>query len=144
MNNTLTLQVTRLDPQVPLPSYGYAGDAACDLFASREVTVAPGERVQVPTGIAMAIPDGYVGLVWDKSGLSHRHGLKTLGGVIDSGYRGEVMVGIVNLSDESYTFEKYHKVAQLVVQRKEMVEIVEVDALEDAERGDRGFGSSGK
>jgi dUTP pyrophosphatase len=141
---SLTLRIKRLDADVPLPRYEYLGDAACDLFARESVTIAPGERVQVPTGIAMEIPDGYVGFIWDKSGLSHKHGLKTLGGVIDAGYRGEVMVGMVNLGDESYTIEKHHKVAQLALQKVENVSIDEVDELSDAVRGDKGFGSSGK
>jgi len=144
MTEPLTLRIKRLDPEVPLPSYGYEGDAACDLCAREEVTLAPGERAQVATGLAMAIPEGYAGLVWDKSGLSHRHGLKTMGGVIDAGYRGEVMVAVVNLGKEAYTIEQYHKVAQLVVQRVEAVTIEEVEELGEAERGERGFGSSGK
>lgn len=141
---SVVLRIKRLDPAVPLPSYSYAGDAACDLFAREPVTLAPGARAQVPTGIALEIPDGYAGFVWDKSGLSHRHGLKTLGGVIDAGYRGEVLVGVVNLGHESYTIERYHKVAQLIVQRVEQVEIVEVDTLNDSHRGTSGFGSAGK
>ncbi len=141
---TLSLQIQRLDPEVPLPSYGHDDDAACDLYARDEVTIQPGERVQVPTGLAMAIPEGYAGFVWDKSGLSHKHGLKTVGGVIDAGYRGEVQVGVVNLSDTPYTYEKHHKVAQLVVQRIEHVSIEEVDSLDDTKRGVAGFGSTGK
>lgn len=141
---TIALQIKRLDPDVPLPSYSYDDDAACDLCAAEEVTLAPGERAQVRTGIALAIPRGYVGLVWDKSGLSHRHGIKTLGGVIDSGFRGELLVGVLNVSDVPYTFERHHKVAQLLIQEKETVRIEEVDALPEAERGERGFGSAGK
>lgn len=141
---TLTLRIKRLDPNVPLPSYAHDDDAACDLYAREETVLKPGERAQVPTGLAMEIPDGYVGFVWDKSGLSHKYGLKTLGGVIDAGYRGEVMVGVVNLGSDSYRIEQYHKVAQLVLQRVEHVHIEEVFALGNTRRGTRGFGSTGK
>ncbi len=140
----LTLPVQRIDPSVPLPSYSYDDDAAFDLCAAEQVVLAPGARAQVRTGIALAIPEGYVGLVWDKSGLSHTHGLKTLGGVVDAGYRGEVLVGLVNLSTEVYTIERHHKVAQMIIQKKEIPTIVEVSRLEHSERGVRGFGSSGQ
>ncbi|MCK5026890.1 MAG: dUTP diphosphatase, partial [Candidatus Pacebacteria bacterium] len=95
-------------------------------------------------GIAMEIPEGYVGLIWDKSGLAIKQGLKVLGGVIDSGYRGEVMVGMINLTNKTYTIAEGHKVAQMIIQKTEMVEIEEVEELSDAQRGDKGFGSSGK
>jgi dUTP pyrophosphatase len=98
----------------------------------------------VPTGIAMEIPEGYVGLIWDKSGLSIKNGIKTLGGVIDSTYRGEVLVGMINLSDADYTFLKGHKVAQMVIQKKEFVDFEEVSELSDTVRGEGGFGSTGK
>ena len=130
---------------MPLPSYAYEGDAAFDLYSREDMTVAPGARVAVPTGIALAIPEGYVGLVWDKSGLAIKQGLKTLGGVIDSGYRGEIMVGIFNTGAETYVFKKGEKVAQMIIQEKEVVHIEEVDELDnDTHRGDKGFGSSGK
>ncbi len=134
----------RLDPDVPVPRYAHDDDAGFDLFARTEVTLAPGERAQVPTGVAMVIPEGCVGLVWDKSGMSQVHGLKTLGGVVDAGYRGEVMVGIVNLGSEPYRIEKHHKVAQMLVQDVLHVDLEEVDELPDSLRGNRGFGSTGK
>ncbi len=141
---SLTLKIVRMDKDVPLPKYALRGDAAFDLLASEAITFKPGERVQVKTGLKMEIPEGYVGFIWDKSGLSHKGGLKTLGGVIDSSYRGEVMVGMINLSDASYTFEKGNKVAQMCIQKKEEVTIVEVETLSDTERGVGGFGSTGK
>lgn len=140
----LTLKVTRLDPSVPLPSYGHEGDVGMDLCARETVTLVPGARAQVPTGIALQIPDGFGGFIWDKSGLSHLHGLKTLGGVIDAGYRGEIKVGVVNLGSVPYTIERHHKVAQLVVQRVERVACVEVHELDRTTRGVRGFGSTGR
>lgn len=140
----LSLPVHRFDPSVPMPSYAHAGDAGLDLYARETVTIAPGERAQVATGIAVAIPEGYVGLVWDKSGLSQLHGLKTLGGVVDSGYRGEVMVGLVNLGKDPLTIERYRKVAQLLIQSIERVRAEEVDLLPntDSARGVSGFGST--
>ena len=127
-----------------MPKYALPGDACFDLFAAETTTIAPGDRVQVKTGLKMEIPDGYVGFIWDKSGLSHKGGLKTLGGVIDSSYRGEVMVGMINLSKEPYNFEKGHKVAQMAIQKREDVSIVEVDSLSETSRGDGAFGSTGK
>ncbi|HLP44079.1 MAG TPA: dUTP diphosphatase [Candidatus Nanoarchaeia archaeon] len=141
---SLTLKIVRMDKSLPLPKYALQGDAAFDLLASEAVTFKPGERVQVKTGLKMEIPEGYVGFIWDKSGLSHKGGLKTLGGVIDSSYRGEVMVGMINLSDAPYTFERGNKVAQMCIQKKEDVTIVEAEELSETARGEGGFGSTGK
>lgn len=138
------LKIKKLHPDAVLPSIAKSGDAGFDLCVVDTVILAPHERKQVPTGLAMEIPDGCAGLIWDKSGLSHKYGIKTLGGVVDSGYRGEVMVGVVNLSDTPYTFEKGHKVAQMIIQKFEAVEIVEVDNVSETERGESGFGSTGK
>lgn len=141
---SLIIKIKKVVSDATMPSYAHAGDAGMDLYAAEEVTLAPGERYGVGTGIAMEIPDGYVGLIWDKSGLSIKEGLKTLGGVIDSGYRGEIKVGIINLSKEAYAFEKGHKLAQMIIQKKETVTLEEADELEESERGKRAFGSSGK
>ncbi len=127
-----------------MPTYAHPGDAGLDMYTCEAVTVAPGERVTVSTGIAMEIPEGYVGLVWDKGGVSIKGGLKTLGGVVDSPYRGEIMIGIINLSSEPYVFEKGHKVAQMVIQKKENVSVEEVTELGDTSRGEGRFGSTGK
>ena len=140
----MKLKVKRVISDAKLPSYAKKGDAGMDLYASESITLKSMERGTVKTGIAVEIPEGYVGLVWDKSGLSHTHGIKTLGGVVDAGYRGEVKIGVVNLSDETYMFEKYHKIAQLLVQKVEHVEIQEVKELSESERGHNGFGSTGK
>ncbi len=141
---SLIIKIKRLNKKVSLPSYAYYGDAAFDLYTAEEIVFEPGKQMMVSTGVAMEIPDRYMGLIWDKSGLAIKHGLKVLGGVIDSGYRGEVMVGMINLTNEIYTIEKGHKVAQMIIQKTEMVEIEEVEELSDAQRGDKGFGSSGK
>ena len=140
----LQLKVKYLVQDIPKLEYAKDGDAAFDLYSSKNVEIASMERAQVSTGIAMEIPDGYVGLIWDKSGLSQKAGLKTLGGVVDAGYRGEVLVGVINLSKENYKFEKGHKVAQMIIQKREHCDIVEVAELGSSERGSAGFGSTGK
>lgn len=139
-----TIRIKKLKNDAVTPNYAHEGDAGMDLFAAEKVVLRSHERAQVKTGIAMEIPKGYVGLVWDKSGLSQKHGLKTLGGVVDAGYRGEVMVGVANISNETYTIEKGHKVAQMLIQKVESPEVVEAAELSDSARGDGGFGSTGK
>ncbi len=140
----LTLKVKKLHPDAKLPVYAKTGDAGCDLFSLENTEIKSGERVQVRTGIAVEFPEGYFGAIWDKSGLSHKHGLKTMGGVVDSGYRGEIMVGVINLSQETYKLEAGHKVAQMIIQKIENVHIEESHELSSTERGEGGFGSTGK
>lgn len=140
----IKVQVRKLHKDAKMPLFARAGDAGMDLFACEEVTILQGKRTQVRTGIALAIPEGHVGLIWDKSGLSHTKGLKTLGGVVDAGYRGEVLVGLVNLGEEPHTFHVGDKVAQMLIQKVEHADLCEVDTLEDSERGEQGFGSSGR
>ncbi len=139
----MKLAVKRLAPSAKLPVFANPHDAGLDLYALESVTLLPHERAQLRTGIALAIPPGYVGLIWDKSGLSHRFGLKTIGGVIDSGYRGEVLVGLINTGSESHTFAPGDKIAQILIQQVEAPEIYEVDELDETVRGAQGFGSSG-
>jgi dUTP pyrophosphatase len=140
----MKLKIKKLNTEAVIPEYATSDDAAMDLFCLDTVEIKPLERVQIGTGIAMEIPAGHVGLIWDKSGLSHKSGLKVLGGVIDAGYRGEIKVGMINLSAEKYIFEKGHKVAQMIIQKKETPEIEEVTELNNSERGERAFGSTGK
>jgi dUTP pyrophosphatase len=140
----MKLKIKKLNSEAIVPHYAHPDDAGFDLFSINNIEIPPRSRAQVSIGIAMEIPEGFVGLIWDKSGLSHKHGLKTLGGVIDAGYRGEVKVGLINLSAETYLLEKGHKVAQMIIQKKETCEIVEVDDLSDTLRGEGGFGSTGK
>ncbi|HCH80767.1 MAG: dUTP diphosphatase [Actinomycetota bacterium] len=144
----LDLPVLRLDPDLPLPAYARAGDAGIDLVAREDVTLAPaGGRALVATGIAIALPEGYAGLVQPRSGLAFKHGVTVLNtpGLIDSGYRGELKVCLIN-HDPTEPFEvtRGERIAQLVVQAVEHVTFVEVDTLDDSERGDKGFGSSGR
>jgi len=138
--------VKRLDPSLPLPTYAREGDAGLDLSSAERVVIEPGARALVRTGLALAIPSGYAGFVLPRSGLALRQGITVLNapGLIDAGYRGEVMVLLVN-HDRSgaVTVERGDRVAQLVVQRVERVELVEVDELPASERGGGGFGSTG-
>ena len=140
----MEIKYKRLADTVPDLSVSYHGDAGFDLYAREGVTLVPGERAKVPSGIALEIPHGYVGLIWDKSGVSNNHGLKTLGGVIDASYRGEVMIGIVNLSAQPYTFKAGEKVAQMLIQKIEHPTFTLASELSDTTRGTAGFGSSGK
>lgn len=140
----MELNIKKLHTDAKLPTYAHHGDAGFDLYAIESVTIPVGARVLVGTGISMEIPDGYVGLLWDKSGLSMVHGLKNLGGVIDAGYRGEIKAGIINLSTEDYTITVGHKVAQMLIQKVEHAQIIEVTELPDSHRGHGGFGSTGK
>ena len=140
----MILKIKKLVPDAILPSYAHPGDAGLDMYANETIIINPNQAVKVKTGISVEIPDGYVGLVWDKSGLSINHKIKTLGGVIDSGYRGESLIGLINLGQEPYTIEKGHKVAQMLIQKIERVDVEEVSELTDTSRGAGGFGSTGK
>lgn len=133
----------KLHPEAKVPNFAHPGDAGMDLYSVTDMVLKPGERASVPTGIAMALSDGYVALVWDKSGVSHKFGVKVLGGVIDSGYRGEYLIGLVNLSQESFEIKVGQKIAQLLIQKVEHPEIEEVEELDETSRGDGRFGSTG-
>jgi dUTP pyrophosphatase len=140
--------VVRLDPELPLPGYARAGDAGADLVARVEVTLAAnGGRAMVPTGVALAIPEGYAGFVQPRSGLALRHGVTCLNtpGLIDSGYRDELAVLLVNTDPLTpYEVHRGDRIAQLVIQRVEEAVFVEVEALTESERGLGGFGSTGR
>lgn len=140
----MILKIKKLHVDAKMPSYAHHDDAGFDLFSLENCKVKVGERVAVPTGIAMEIPEGFVGLIWDKSGLAVKHGINTIAGVVDSSYRGEVVVALVNNGESDYTFEKGHKVAQMIIQKKETVQFEEVKELSDTVRGAGGFGSTGK
>jgi dUTP pyrophosphatase len=141
----MKIKVKKLNDLAKLPNFAHVGeDAGLDLYSVEKVVVAPMERVKIKTGIALEIPRGYVGLVWDKGGPSFKYGLKTYGGVVDSGYRGELLIGIINLSNTEYVFNVGDKIAQLLIQKFEIVEIGEVDFLEGSMRDEGAFGSTGK
>jgi len=139
----MKLRVKKLHEDAKLPQYGHAGDAGLDLYTTEAFTIAPGERKSVSTGIAVAIPEGNVGLIWEKSGLAFRHGIKTFGGVIDATYRGEIKVGLVNVGNKPHEFLVGEKVAQMIIQSFVTVDIEESE-LDDTARGQDGFGSTGR
>ena len=142
----LQIAVMRLDPDLPLPAYAHPGDAGADLVTAVDIILAPGERALVPTGVALALPDGYVALVHPRSGLAARHGLSIVNtpGTIDAGYRGEVKVLLINHDlREPVELRRGDRVAQLVVQRFERAAFVAVDELPASVRGTGGYGSTG-
>lgn len=137
------LKVKKIHKNAKLPSYGHTGDAGLDLFAAVDVVMDKGQVLSVPTGIQVAVPEGHVGLIWDKSGVSLQ-GVHRLAGVIDSGYRGEVKVVLVNLSAQPFAIEKGMKIAQLLIQPINIVKVIAVEDLGETPRGEGGFGSTGK
>jgi dUTP diphosphatase len=142
----LEISIKRLDPELPLPSYAHPGDAGADLVTAVDVTLAPGERALVPTGIALAVPEGYVALVHPRSGLAARHGLSVVNtpGTVDAGYRGEVSVLLINHDlTEPVVLRRGDRIAQLVIQRVEQAAFTEVEVLPGSARGTGGYGSTG-
>ena len=139
--------ITRIDPSVPLPTYAKGGDAGADIVTRVDVTLQPGERALVPTGIAIALPDGYAALVHPRSGLAIKHGVTMVNapGTVDAGYRGELHCIMINHDQkEAITFHKGDRIAQLVIQKVERAEFVEVKDLPGSGRGAGGFGSTGR
>ncbi len=151
--NRVEIRIHKIKEGAILPTFAHLSDAGADLFTSESVTI-PGAtsidgnpifpRTKIPTGIALEIPVGYVGLIWDKSGLSTKHGLVTLAGVIDAGYRGEIVVPMMNTDCEPYTFAAGEKIAQILIQPVAHPDFIETVILTPADRGDNGFGSTGK
>ena len=136
----------RLDPELPPPAYAHPGDAGADLLAAVDVVLEPGQRASVPTGVAIALPEGYAAFVHPRSGLAARHGVTTLNGpgTVDAGYRGEVLVTLVNTDPEqAVRLSRGDRIAQLVVQRVERAQFVPVEALPASQRGGGGHGSTG-
>ncbi|MEW6125916.1 MAG: dUTP diphosphatase [Acidobacteriota bacterium] len=147
MNEMLELPIKLLDEAMPLPRYQRAGDAGFDLHSRIDFVLNAGERAVIPTGIALAIPVGFAGLVLPRSGLAARHGIALVNapGLIDSGYRGEIAVIILNTDKrEPFHIKRGDRIAQLVIQRVEAVQLLRVDELDDTQRGAGGFGSTGK
>lgn len=144
---TLKIKLKRLDPSLPLPRYAHQTDAGCDLYSRIDVDLKPGGRTLIPTGIEIAIPEGYAGFIQPRSGLALKHGISMVNspGLIDSGYRGEVSVILIN-QDVKKTFRvrRGDKICQLVIQKVERPEFQVVDSLDETERGKGGFGSSGQ
>jgi len=145
--SALQILITRLDPELPLPRYAKGGDAGADIYSRIDITLAPGERALVPTGIAIAIPNGYVALVHPRSGLAIKHGVTMVNapGTVDASYRGELQCIMINHDQhEAVSFKRGDRIAQLVFQKVEQVEFVEVSTLPGSGRGEGGFGSTGR
>ncbi|NTW45792.1 MAG: dUTP diphosphatase [Candidatus Moranbacteria bacterium] len=140
----MKLEIKRLHPDAVLPMRAHPGDAGLDLYATEGSALGPGERRIVPTGVAIAIPEGYVGLIMDRSGLAAKHGITNLGGVIDSGYRGEWKVIMLNTSDEPYEVASGERIAQMLVVPIALPEVCEVSELDATIRGEGHFGSTGR
>jgi dUTP pyrophosphatase len=144
---TVPVAIRRLDPDLPVPGYAHPGDAGADLYAAQDAVIPPaGGRALVPTGVAVALPDGYVGLVHPRSGLAARLGVTVLNapGTVDAGYRGEILVNLVNHDPAApATISRGDRIAQLVVQRVERAVFHVVDELPDSVRGAGGHGSTG-
>ncbi|AKK03304.1 deoxyuridine 5'-triphosphate nucleotidohydrolase Dut [Corynebacterium epidermidicanis] len=141
-----TIQLKRLDPELPMPTRAHRGDAGADLYAAESVTIAPGERVLVSTGVAIALPLGMVGLIHPRSGLAAKQGLSIVNtpGTIDADYRGELKVCLINLDSRTpIEITRGDRIAQLVIQRVELVEFTEVAELDETVRGTGGYGSTG-
>jgi dUTP pyrophosphatase len=145
--SSVEVLITRLDPDLALPRYAKGGDAGADIVSRIDITLAPGERALVPTGIAIALPDGYVALVHPRSGLAIKHGVTMVNapGTVDAGYRGELQIILINHDkNESVSFKRGDRIAQLVIQKVERAEFVEVRDLPGSGRGTGGFGSTGR
>ncbi|MGV8162225.1 MAG: dUTP diphosphatase [Candidatus Nanoarchaeia archaeon] len=141
----MILKIKKLHPDAKMPAYARENDAGFDIFSVETYTLKPGERKSFSTGIAFELEPGFVALVWDKSGLAFKHGIKTMGGVIDPNYRGEIFIALLNTSDKSYEIEKGDKIANMLIQSVVCANIEEIDELTpDLVRGDKGFGSSGR
>ena len=143
---TVEVLIQRLDPGVPLPSYAHPGDAGADLHTTVDAQIEPGERALLPTGVAIALPDGYAAFVHPRSGLAAKYGVSIVNapGTVDAGYRGEIKVSVVNLDPrEPVLFRRGDRIAQLVVQRVERARFHEVETLPGSARAGGGFGSTG-
>jgi dUTP pyrophosphatase len=146
MSNDVDVLILRLDPELPLPQYGHPGDAGMDLFSRIDIVLSPGERALVPTGIAIALPDGYAAFVHPRSGLALRHGVGVVNGpgTVDAGYRGEISVILINHDPAvEVAISRGDRIAQLVVQEVSRARLVEVAELPGSHRGEGGFGSTG-
>jgi deoxyuridine 5'-triphosphate nucleotidohydrolase (dut) len=138
----MKVMVKKIVPEARLPVYNHHGDAGLDLFSCVHLTIKPGQTASVPTGIRVAIPFGYAGLIWDKSGIALR-GVHRLAGVVDAGYRGEVKVVLTNFGQEPFEITPGMKIAQMLIQPVAVPEIIEVEELDKTSRGEGGFGSTG-
>lgn len=139
----MEIKFKKLDPRATAPQKGYPDDAAFDLFALEETVVGAKSSAWIKTGIAFEIPEGYAGLIWDKSSVAHKWNITKIGGVFDAGYRGDITIGLHNLSDESHIFKAGDKIAQIIFTPAPPFELKEADTLSESVRGEKRFGSSG-
>lgn len=143
----VSVLIKRLDDGVPLPTYAKGGDAGADLVTRIDVSLAPGERALIPTGLAIALPDGYAAFVHPRSGLAIKHGVSMVNapGTVDAGFRGELHIILINHDQhESVTFSRGDRIAQLIIQKVEKADFIEVSELPGSGRGTDGFGSTGR
>lgn len=145
MTSGVDVLVQLLDEQLPLPTYAHPGDAGADVVARVDVVLEPGQRAMVPTGIALALPDGYVALIHPRSGLAAKHGISMVNppGVVDAAYRGELNVLLINHGQETVTLKRGDRIAQMLIQRVERARFHHVESLPGSHRGSGGFGSTG-
>lgn len=139
----MEIRIQRLDKGMEMPDYAHENDAAMDLRAAHDETLAPMEKKIIRTGIKIAIPQGHAGLIWDRSGLAAKNSVTTMAGVIDAGYRGEVGVVLINLGKEAFKIEKGMRIAQMLIHPILNVKVKEVEELDETQRGEGGFGSTG-
>ena len=139
----MKLKIKKLHKDARLPTHGHPGDAGMDFYTAEDVIFPAGKQARVHTGIAVEIPEEHVGLIWDKSSLSFNLGLKVMGGVIDAGYRGEIIMNFLNVTNKEVKLEKGHKIAQMLIQKFEHCDILEVDELSSTVRGSGREGSTG-
>lgn len=139
----MEVKIKKIDKELDLPCYSKPGDAAFDLRSSEEKEIKPGEKKIFKTGIKMAIPENHVGLIWDRSGLAANNGIHVMAGVVDSHYRGEICIVLKNLGEEAFKVERNMRIAQMVIQPFVSANLKEVEELDDTERGENKFGSTG-
>ena len=137
------IKIKKLHSNAIIPNYAHKGDAGMDIYSCEDTIIYPKQRKAVSTGISIALPENYVSLVWDKSGIALKQGITTLAGVCDSGYRGEYKIVLLNTTTKNYKIKKGQKIAQILIQKIETPEIKEVENLDETSRGDGGFGSTG-
>jgi dUTP pyrophosphatase len=140
----MKFKIKKLHKDAKLPTHGHPGDAGMDFYAIETVIFPPRKQMRVQTGVAVEIPEGYVGLIWDKTSVSFNMGLKIMGGVIDAGYRGEIIMSLFNTLDKKVIIEKGHKIAQMLIQKFEHCEIIEVQEISETVRGAGREGSTGR
>lgn len=139
----ILIKFQKVDAEAKIPIFAKTGDAGMDVYSNVEMTIIPGEISAIPTGVKMELPEGYVALVWDKSGIALKNGIKTMGGVLDAGFRGEVQIIMTNLSKKPFLVPKHTKVAQILIQKVECPKIEIAEVLSESERGEGAFGSTG-